>query len=352
MALARMTDILLGLLLFCAYAWWFAISLAPETERMTWTVQHCEVSRAEVVSTVGDLRADGLWVVHVYASWESNGQRHHLQQPWVFREHPEMSVTPVYFDTQTDAHRLVTERFAPGTEVPCYGQDERSERRALSKPSLFQGVHLMGLWLAGGVVGGLLLLSALYIVVAPYWFTLGAHREVARWSVGLQVTPPLAWVGIPLRDGGMYLRSTSRAFVHTVATLTTIVCLYGSYSCIWMSSDGAWVLWSLGVLLFIVGCVFGLLLMGHVLYEHRIALRASELSVQGFFGVPLTKQVVLRKHVKEIQWMRADELDERTEAGLYVLQHNGDRMCIDDTSPEEVQRWLYALVRRWAEASD
>ena len=119
-----------------------------------------------------------------------------------------------------------------------------------------------------------------------------------------------------------------------------------------MSSDGAWVLWSLGVLLFIVGCVFGLLLMGHVLYEHRIALRASELSVQGFFGVPLTKQVVLRQHVKEIQWMRADELDERTEAGLYVLQHNGDRMCIDDTSPEEVQRWLYALVRRWAEASD
>ena len=33
-------------------------------------------------------------------------------------------------------------------------------------------------------------------------------------------------MGIPLRDGGMYLRSTSRAFVHTVATLTTIVCLW------------------------------------------------------------------------------------------------------------------------------
>ena len=74
--MARMTDI--RDFSFCAYAWWFAISLAPETERMTWTVQHCEVSRAEVVSTVGDLRADELWVVHV-CPWESNGQRHHLQ---------------------------------------------------------------------------------------------------------------------------------------------------------------------------------------------------------------------------------------------------------------------------------
>ena len=93
-----------------------------------------------------------------------------------------MSVTPVYFDTQTDAHRLVTERFAPGTEVPCYGQDERSERRALSKPSLFQGVHLVGLWLAGGVIGGLLLLSALYIVVAP----IGSHWErIGRWRDGV-----------------------------------------------------------------------------------------------------------------------------------------------------------------------
>ena len=92
-------------------------------------------------------------------------------------------------------------------------------------------------------------------------------------------------------------------------------------------------------MLFIVGCVFGLLLMGHVLYEHRIALRASELSVQGFLAYRLPNRW-FSVSVKEIQWMRADELDERTEAGLYVLQHNGDRMC--DTSPEEVQRWLYA----------
>lgn len=347
MGLSRIMDICVALVLFSVFFWWFYGTVAPETERVTWSMQTCEVSRAEVVSPLYDLRAEGRWLVQIHAHWMVNDRQMETAEPWVFSEYPNMKVAPLYFTTKDEAQRVVDARFTSGMTLACYGQSDEAQRRSFSKPSWFQGGHLLLLWAGCLGLGSLLALSALYVLLAPYWFVLGSNRELLRLSDGLD-NPPGDWVAIRLRDGGTHLRSGSSAFVHSVASLAMIVFLYGSYTCIWMSSSGNIWLGVLGIVLTLVGLFFGLLLMGHVLYEHRITVRHSEVSVQGFFGVPLAKKSVARHDVAKVEWMLPEELDDPNDAGLYVVSGTGQRVCVDDTSTQEVQRWLYALIQRWA----
>jgi len=344
--LARIADIIISGILFVVFCWWFWVSVAPETERISWSLQDCVVTHTEVVAPLYDLRAEGRWLLHLHVSWSVDGQAFTAQNPWAFSEYPWMKVSPNYFVSKADAQRVADTRFSSGTVFPCYGHTDVPERRAWSKPSWFQRFHLVALWFMLISLGGGLGLSALYLLVAPYWFVLGSNRELVRFGAGLD-SPPKNWVAIRLRDGGAHLRSHSSAFVHSISTFVMIVFLYGSYSSIWMSTDGSMWLWGFGVLLMLGAVLLGLLLMGHILYENRITLRPSEVSIQGFFGIPLSKRSIGRHEVADIIWMREEELDDPSEAGVYVVGHDGRRVCLDNTSGEDVQRWLYALIQQW-----